>query len=384
MTGSRIAWLRWLLPAAAVLAVTAGAAVVKGVGAAADPQLPARTAAQLLTDLQTARLEGLSGTVTQRADLGLPALPGLGGQGSSDLASLISGTHTLRVWYSGPSSARVALLGTLGESDIITNGRDVWIWSSRDNSAIHRTLPAPEAAAPPLNPSMLPTTPQEAAAAVLAAIDPSTVVTTSGSARVAGRAAYELTLAPRDRDSLISRVTVAIDAAEQVPLRVRVFATSTAEAAIEIAFTQVTFARPGAEHFRFNPPPGAKVTEQQAQPEKAKPDEAKPDQAKPDGPPPVAVVGRGWTAVLAARPGGAATSSPSSSANDPASGTGLGGLMQHLPAVQGSWGSGRLLSSRLFSVLVTDDGRILVGAVTPQRLIQAAADPAAALKPAGA
>jgi outer membrane lipoprotein-sorting protein len=371
MTGSRIAWLRWLLPAAAVLAVTAGAAAVKGFGAASDPQLPARTAAQLLTDLQTARLEGLSGTVTQRADLGLPALPGLGGQGSSDLASLVSGTHTLKVWYSGPSSARVALLGTLGESDIITNGRDVWIWSSRDNSAVHRTLPARETPAAPLNPAMLPTSPQEAAAAVLAAIDPTTVVTTSGSARVAGRAAYELSLAPRDSDSLISQVKVAIDAAEQVPLRVQVFAANTSEAAIEVAFTQVTFARPGAEHFKFNPPPGAKITEQKAEPQGESRDQATPNA------PAFTVVGRGWTAVLAARTGAAAGSG---SAGD----AGLTGMLKQLPAAQGSWGSGRLLASRLFSVLITDDGRILVGAVTPQRLQKAAADPAAALKPAGA
>ena len=48
--------------------------------------LPPRSAAQLLVDLQTARLDGLSGTVVQTADLGLPPLPGLtGGQGDADL-----------------------------------------------------------------------------------------------------------------------------------------------------------------------------------------------------------------------------------------------------------------------------------------------------------
>jgi hypothetical protein len=263
----------------------------------------------------------------------------------------------------------VALLGTLGESDIITNGRDMWIWSSKDNTAVHRTLPGPDPAAPPLNPAMLPTTPQEAAAAVLAAIDPSTVVTTAGSARVAGRAAYELILAPRDNDSLISQVKVAIDAAESVPLRVQVFAVSASEPAIEIAFTQVSFARPGPEHFRFNPPPGAKVTEPSQVP--AKPEA---EQAKPSGATSPAVIGRGWTAVLAARPG--------PQASGPSGGEILAGFTKQFPVVQGSWGSGRLLASRLFSVLVTDDGRVLVGAVTPQRLMRAAADPAAALKPA--
>ena len=70
--------------------------------------------------------------VRLEADLGLPAIP-IAGQGSSELSSLASGTHTLRVWYSGPDHARVALLGTLGETDVITNGTDVWTWSSREN-----------------------------------------------------------------------------------------------------------------------------------------------------------------------------------------------------------------------------------------------------------
>jgi hypothetical protein len=214
---------------------------------------------------------------------------------------------------------------------------------------------------------MLPKTPQEAATAVLAAIDPSTVVTTAGSARIAGRAAYELILAPRDGDSLISQVKVAIDAAEHVPLRVQVFADSVREPVIEVAFTQISFARPGPEHFQFNPPPGAKITEAGQQGEPAKPET---EQAKPDGLPAFKVIGGGWTAVLVTR----TSSEPDSD--------GMAALVQRLPAVQGSWGSGRLLASNLFSVLVTDDGRLLVGAVTPQRLTQVAADPAAALKPA--
>ena len=40
-----------------------------------------------------------------------------------------------------------------------------------------------------------------------------------------------------------------------------------------------------------------------------------------------------------------------------------------------------MLAGSLFSVLHTDDGRVLLGAVGPEQLIQAAADPAAALHP---
>jgi hypothetical protein len=56
-----------------------------------------------------------------------------------------------------------------------------------------------------------------------------------------------------------------------------------------------------------------------------------------------------------------------------------GQLLGLLPTVSGDWGSGRLLKTRLVSVLLTDDGRLLAGAVNPQRLYEAAADPAAKL-----
>ena len=150
--------LRWLVPLTAAVTVVGGGAAIGTLAAQAEPSLPPRTAAQLLVDLQTSRLDGLSGTVVQRADLGLPPVVGL--VGGNELTSLLTGTNTLRVWHSGPDKQRVALLDTLGEQDIVRNGRDVWVWNSRTNTATHRVLPAgtgPEAA------PALPATPQEAA-----------------------------------------------------------------------------------------------------------------------------------------------------------------------------------------------------------------------------
>src|SRR3954469_23138121 len=152
------------------------------ISAQADSPLAPRTAAQLLVDVQNARLDGLSGTVVQRADLGVPVLGAIsgsggsasgsggssaGGSGSSDLTSLVSGTHTLRLWYAGPDRTRVALLGTSGESDVIRNGKDVLLWSSQEKSATHLTLPAKDtrhqAAAPAPGTTGMPSSPQEAA-----------------------------------------------------------------------------------------------------------------------------------------------------------------------------------------------------------------------------
>jgi outer membrane lipoprotein-sorting protein len=366
--------LRWLVPAGAALAVLGGGVAIGAITAATDPSLPTRSAAQLLTDLQTARLDGLSGTVVARADLGLPPLP-MGGTGSSELSSLVSGTHTLRVWYSGPDQARVALLGTLGETDVITNGTDVWVWSSRDNKAIHRTLPARDEKQPAPTPAESFTmTPDALAKAALAMLDPSTEVTTDGSASVAGRDAYELILKPRDPASLIGSIRLAIDAAEHVPLRVAVDARGSADPAIEVAFTQVSFDRPDASQFAFNPPPGAEVVEETAPESLPDKPEAAPD--KEGQRPPFAVVGTGWTSVLVTR-----MPTPDASPGNEQGGADIQRFLEGLPKVSGPWGSGHVVTSRLFSVLIVDDGRVLIGAVSADRLYAAAVDPAATLGP---
>jgi outer membrane lipoprotein-sorting protein len=340
--------------------------------ASADVTLPARSAAQLLVDLQTAQLNGASGTVVERANLGLPALPdSIGGGGSSQLNSLVTGSHTLRVWYSGPDKARVALLGALGESDVIRNGNDLWVWSSSGNTASHSTVTGngDKSKAPGVTPDKLPSTPQEAANKMLAALDPTTSVTTQSGDTVAGRSAYELVLAPKDTRSLVSQVKIAIDGTVHVPLRVQVYAKGhTDSPAFETGFQQVSFTRPDAGVFKFSPPAGAKVTDSTKN--------NTPDNGQVE--PKTAVIGKGWTSVLVARVPQSAVAG-ATTPND-RQGRSTQEFLNGLPQANGAWGSGRVLQSRLFSALLTDDGRILVGAVSRQQLEAAAGDPAAALK----
>ena len=152
---------------------------------------------------------------------------------------------------------RLALLGTLGETDVIRNGTDVWIWRSRDNTAEHQlTLPAGTDDKPAPLASGVPSTPQEAADAALAAIDPTTAVTTTGAATVAGRDAYELVLAPKDTASLIGQVRLAIDAKEHIPLRVEVYAKDANDPAIRVAFQQISFDRAGRRAVHLQPAAG--------------------------------------------------------------------------------------------------------------------------------
>ena len=48
-------------------------------------------------------------------------------------------------------------------------------------------------------------------------------------------------------------------------------------------------------------------------------------------------------------------------------------MLHSATPVHGAWGSGRLLRTGLVSVLITDSGHVLIGAVTPQVLYSAAA-----------
>jgi outer membrane lipoprotein-sorting protein len=309
----------------------------------------------LLVDVQAAEQVSGSGTIVQKTDLGLPALP-TGGAGSSDLSSLISGSHTLRVWYGGPSKVRLALMGTLGESDVIRNGKDLWTWSSGDRAATHRVLAHEQKAESKrsideltgLNAAAL--TPQQLADKALAAIDPTTTVKTAGTARVAGRDAYELVLSPKDSAALVGQVRIAVDAGRHVPLRVQVFAKNASTPAVEAGFTQISFTTPAESQFRFTPPPGTKITEKStALPEKSSTGSVE------SGP---VVSGTGWTSVVQGRlPGQLPT------------------ILSTLPRKSGTWGSGRLLQSPLVTVLVTDDGRVLAGAVPADHLYRLAGQP---------
>lgn len=369
----RAALLRWVTPVVVAGLLVGGTLTVHAVvSSAGSADLPPRTAAQLLVDVRQAKLTGLSGTVVQTADLGVPSLPDIGGAAGSDLTSLITGTHTLRVWYDGLDKFRFALLGKLGESDVIRNGSELWVWSSQDNTATHRVLPAaPSGAAGSRSDHDLPwpaatassTDPEHAAEAALAAIGPSTLVTTDSSADVAGRSTYQLILQPRSAGSLISSIRLAIDGVTHIPLRVQVFAVGKSTPAFEVAFSSVDFSTPDQAEFAFDPPPGATVT-QGGSDATAAPGVARPGRAEPTRPAPAdpasqlvpKVVGSDWTSVVVA---------PSTAL--PQTGQ-LGGLLAALPTVSGSWGRGHLLAGTVFSLLITDDGRLAVGAVRPDLL----------------
>ncbi len=374
--------LRWAVPLAAAVLLAAGGSTVGVIRAAASGGLPERSAARLVVDIQNARLDGLSGTLVQSTDLGLPSLPGEGGSGSSDMSSLVSGPHTLRLWYAGPDHVRLALLGSLGESDIVRNGADLWSWSSSTRTATHRRVPA-STQAPRSLAAMSQVTPQQAAEAALHAISPTTRVSTDGTAVVAGRSAYELVLRPRERGTLVGSVRIAIDGRTHVPTRVQVFARGAGKPAFEVGFTSFDPTKPRASVFRFAPPPGTKVTQESGLGGMVAHHSQRPAQrpAQPQVPGHAAgsarmpssaaarpqVVGKGWTSVVVASlPPAMASRGGSRSGPDS-----MAGMLQMLPTVHGRWGAGHVLRGTLFSAVLSNDGRVAVGAVPPKALYAA-------------
>lgn len=355
-----------LVATASAVALLGGGALLATTAQAA-PDLPERSAEQLLVDVQSPTDDSFSGTVRLSSDLGLPELP-TGSSDGSDPTALLSGEHTLRVWTDGHDRSRVSVIGDNEETSVIRNGSDVWTYASADRSARHATIDPSavgthdEAAVP----EGAPNTPQEAAEQVLAAIDPTTEVTTSGTARVAGRPAYELVLTPASgEDTLVRAVSMAIDAETHLVLQVTVLAEGADQPALQVGFSSIDYDTPDADLFAFTPPAGTTV-EELAAPEGRKSAEGMPE-PDPDSPRPT-VVGDGWDTVVVTPAGTVPTEAPPS--DDPQAQQ-VQQMLEVLPRVSGEWGSGRLLSGTVFSAVLTDDGRVAFGAVPAERLYDA-------------
>src|SRR5487761_868320 len=96
---------RWLVPVAGLALVGGVWAGTHMTSAQAAPSLPEKTPAQLLAwaDAQS-QVPAFTGTVLESTSLGLPRLPG--SQNSRSLVALLSGSHTLQVWYASPQRFR--------------------------------------------------------------------------------------------------------------------------------------------------------------------------------------------------------------------------------------------------------------------------------------
>ncbi|MET8963118.1 DUF2092 domain-containing protein [Streptomyces sp. NPDC004074] len=385
---------RYVVPAAVVGVAAATIGLVPAFAGSGDPDLPKISAQQLVKKIAESDVQQMSGTVKISTDLGLPNLGGLQdslasgalSQGAGDkdgsaadpsskLLELASGTHTLRVAADGDNKQKLSLIEKVAEYSVIRNGDDVWAYDSASNQAYHATG-AGDRHGSTAAPEEVPATPKDFAEEALKAGDKTTSVTVDGTAQVAGRDAYKLLIRPKQSGTTVGAISIAVDAKTGMPLKFTLTPASGGAAVVDVGFTEVSFARPAASTFDFTPPRGTKVTqgdemkahEGKVQPkgmEKALP-KGMEKGGEGTGP---KTIGEGWNAI-AVFDTGSKGGVPSGAASDGGAAAGfLGSLGDQ---VKGKFGSGTVFSTRLVNALMTDDGKVYVGAVTKDALVKAA------------
>ena len=361
--------IRWAAPVV-ILAVIGLLAFIPTISAGADtPTLPPLSAADLLKKAQaakTADLPGLSGTVQLSANLGIPSLGDLsgstGGDGAFNPTDLLSGAHSADVWVSKDGFKATYSDSSISEDDVIANantrscgpgraGAPRSPMSSAANAAApDEQAPSPEAASPVK-------TPDQVAQSLLDALTPSTDVSVSTPAYVANRAAYELTLAPKAgstaaTDSTVDHITVAVDDATGLPIRVQVFAKGQSAAAFDFGFTKLNIGAQNPKHVHLHAASGRHGHDQDGRIER-----------------PVRHLRRRPPARIrrrnrrsSARTGPPCTCSTRPRRPGQIDGSDVPG--RHSPAGR----HGRVLSTALVNVLFLNNGDVAVGAVNVGRL----------------
>ncbi|WP_328680201.1 outer-membrane lipoprotein carrier protein LolA [Streptomyces sp. NBC_01261] len=377
---------RYIVPVTVVGVAAATIGLVPALADSGDPNLPKVTAQQLIDKIAKSDVQQLSGTVKISTDLGLPDLGGLessmlsgatkSGDGSSadpttKLTELASGTHTLRVAADGPDKQKVSLLENAAEYSLIHNGKDVWGYDSQTNEVFHGTTAADASKSDETR-----ATPQGLTDEALKSVDDTTSVTVDGTEHVAGRDAYKLLIKPKQTGTTVGAISIAVDAKTGLPLKFTLTPASGGAAVVDVGFTQLSLSKPAASTFDFKTPKGAKVTTEDSATKGAPtPDHSgasgkagKSDEDLGKGLDDPTVLGKGWNSIATFDTGGEGVPTGSS-----AGGGDLGGFLGSLgDQVKGDFGKGTVFSTRLVNALVTDDGKVYVGAVTKSALVKAA------------
>ncbi|WP_404957554.1 LolA family protein [Streptomyces sp. 147326] len=384
---------RYAVPVAVAGVAAATVAMVPAFANAGGPDLPKVTAQQLIEKVAASEVEQLSGTAKISTDLGLPKIATglLGGGGvaggsanpEDKVAQLASGTHTFRVAADGPDRQKLTFLDGKDEYSLIHNGDDVWGYDSKSNEVFHEKNPqgGKDAGKDHKTADRMGASPQKIAEEILKAAGTTTDVSVGDTAQVAGRNAYQLVLKPKQSGSTVGSVQIAVDAKNGVPLRVQLLSAQGGKPIVDAGFSKVDFAKPAADTFTFTAPKGAKVTEGVDGSGKGDKDQSFKALESfpgldgllggPNGQGDVKVLGEGWATI--ARIDSGAGKGLKELENDKNAPKEAKQFLDSLgDKVTGKFGEGRVLSTRLVNALVTDDGKVYVGAVTKDALVKAA------------
>ncbi|GAA0303871.1 outer membrane lipoprotein carrier protein LolA [Streptomyces polychromogenes] len=387
---------RYAVPVAVAGVAAATVAMVPAFANAGGPDLPKVTAQQLIEKVAASDVQQLSGSARITADLGLPSLATglLGGAGvtggsanpEDKIAQLANGTHTLRVAADGPDRQKLTVLDGKDEYTLVHNGNDVWGYDSKSHEAFHDKS-GRAAGQDHKTADRLAASPQQVAQEILKNAGPTTDVSVGDTAQIAGRDAYQLVLKPKQAGSTVGSVQIAVDAKNGVPLRVQLLSSQGGKPIVDAGFTQIDFGKPAADSFTFTPPKGAKVTEGSHEGPAGKGGKGGKDDERfkaleslpgfgglaggEHGKGDVKVLGEGWSTV--ARIDSGAGKSLGDVENDKNTPKEAKQFLNSLgDKVHGKFGEGRILSTRLVNALITDDGKVYVGAVTKDQLVKTA------------
>jgi outer membrane lipoprotein-sorting protein len=333
----------------AVLATPAGAG-------AAPPALPAVSAQDLVASVLTAKAPAMSGSVQVEENLGLPipVLPTGGADGVS-----------ARVYSDGAGKGRISLAGGTNETTVVADGDSVWIWNSQNRSV--RRIEHGQQDAKKV-PEQL-ADPTAAAQQLVKAMQEESTVAVDGTARIADRPAYQLLLTPKPTEkTLLREVRVAVDSETRIPLRLEVLANGQAEPALRIGFTEFNPGAQDASLFRFDVPQGASVTDVKPGQQHLDPKAARDLFTQLDA----KVVGTGWDTVLIGKVPADLLNTAAGVAGGHGDRPDVSGLLrQFAKPVSGPFGSGWVVGTKVGAALITQDGRVAIGAVPEQVLIDA-------------
>ncbi|MCB5180485.1 LolA family protein [Streptomyces antimicrobicus] len=393
---------RYAVPIAVAGVAAATVAMVPAFANAGSPDLPKITAQELIEKIAASDVQQLSGTARISTDLGLPKIASglLGGGGMTGgsaspedkIAQLANGTHTFKVAADGPDRQKVTFLDGKDEYSFVHNGDEVWGYDSKSNEVFHEKNPEAgqgghgkdrqgSGGKEHKTADRMPSTPKQLAEEALKAAGPTTDVSVGETAQVAGRDAYQLVLKPKQAGSTVGSVQIAVDAKNGVPLRFQLLSSQGGKPIVDAGFTKVEFAAPAAGTFDFTPPKGAKVVEGGGDHAGKGFDkgfkgldmlpglDGLTGGAGGQGEP--RILGEGWSTI--ARIDSGAGKGLKELENDKNAPKQAQDFLNSLgEKVSGSFGEGRVLSTRLVNALVTDDGKVYVGAVTKDALVKAA------------
>jgi outer membrane lipoprotein-sorting protein len=408
---------RWM-PALVVPAVIAAGAIAVPLQANAV-DLPDLTPQQVML-LMDGEITGFSGTIVKTSELGLPPLemssmmdeemiaemeekmpegfedfiPSIIEQNAiTQAVELIAGTHKIRV-YASEVGMRVQILDPMSQRDFIVNQDEFWAYDARNATAMTGTFDMEvsaedktefEAKAQAELDEYLAqiqldiSNPEAVADYLMAQIGETTEVSVGKDHLIAGRTAYQLIAQPNAENSLVESVVISVDSETGMALDVKVYSVEQEVPAFHVGFESISFETPDASLFTFTPPAGTTIetlevpAELEAELEALKSEYENKEftnednaamraelEARYANTPKPEMIGEGWDAVIYL------PAMPQQVPMDMMENELFADLMTEVDG-------GKVFSTPLLNVLVTDSGEVYAGAVTIEFLQEVAA-----------